>query len=318
VSFASPWVLMLLPLVGVVAWWWRRRRKPSVRYASLALVRDLPRGRAGRARWASILLRAGIVLFGLLAIAGPRYPDLKTRVPTDGIAIAFVCDVSGSMADRDFTWNPKEQPVSRLEIVKRAFALFVVGGTHAGEPFAGRSADAITLISFAAVPRTECPLTLNHSVLTTMVNALEPKEGGLDAGTNIGDAIAEGLIRLKSARDLRKVLIVLSDGEHNASKDGPDAALTPRQAAQLAANLSITIYSIDCGGESKATATNEERQQRDDGRVVMQQIDDLERRPIVSAVYRRYHELNGVCVACVVACFALVLWFERIWWRRLP
>ncbi len=54
------------------------------------------------------------------------------------------------------------------------------------------------------------PLTHNHSVLMTVLDALRPK-AGIDAGTNVGDALAEGLIRLDAAGPRRKVLILLSD-----------------------------------------------------------------------------------------------------------
>ena len=46
----------------------------------------------------------------------------------------------------------------------------------------------------------------------------------------------------------RKVLVLVTDGEHNV----PAPALTPRQAAQLAAGLRVPVYVIDAGGERSA------------------------------------------------------------------
>lgn len=341
-SFASPAVLLLLPLAPLVVAWWLRRRKPAFRYSDLSLVDGLPRGRAGVARWASALLRGGVVLCVVLALAGPRFPDRSTRLPTEGVAMVFACDVSGSMAEKDFAWTPGDPPTSRLDAAKRAFDLFVAGGPSPdGTPFDGRPGDQIGLVVFAAWPHTECPLTLNHTVLLSVLAAQTPREGGLDAGTNIGDAVAEGLIRLKSAGDRRRVLILLSDGEHNAT-GGPEGPFTPVQAAQLAANLGVPVYTIECGGDPKADATDDQRQQREDGRrvltdvakltggksfvansgrdlrVVYEEIDRLERRPIVGFIYRRYFELFPALTAAAVAGLVLLALLERVVWRRVP
>lgn len=342
-SFASPWFLALLPAVPLVVWWWLRRRKPALRYADAAILANLPVGRAPVARWLSAGLR-GLILFCVVtALAGPRYPDRSTRLPTEGIAILFVCDVSGSMAEPDFAWADDGPPVARIEAAKRAFRLFVGGGTTPdGESFDGRPGDEIGLVVFAAWPHTECPLTLNHTVLLNVLDAQKPREAGLDSGTNVGDAVAEGLIRLKAAGERKRVMILLSDGEHNASKDGPDAPFTPRQAAQLAANLGVTVHTIDCGGEPKPDATSEDRRQREAGREVLKSVADitrgssftansgrdlrdvyraidlLERRPIVSFNYRRYHELFPWLTVTAFAALVLLVMTETTAWRRVP
>lgn len=342
-SFASPQFLLLLPIAPLVTWWWLRRRQSALRYADLSLLAGLARGRAGVAKWLSAGLRGFIALCIILALTGPRFPDESTRLPTEGIAILFACDVSGSMTERDFVWAPGEKPGARIEAAKRSFALFVDGGEAPdGTRFEGRRGDQIGLVTFAAWPHTECPLTLNHAVLLSVLQAQMPKEAGLDAGTNIGDAIAEGLIRLKAAGDRRRVLILLSDGEHNATGDGPESPYTPIQAAQLAANLHVPVYTIDCGGDPKADAADEDRKQREDGREVLkhvaertggksyvanngsdlreiyEQIDKLERAPIVSFTYRRYHELFPWLTLTAGAALILLVAVETIFWRRVP
>ncbi|QEL19117.1 vWA domain-containing protein [Limnoglobus roseus] len=342
-SFTTLPYLLILPLAPLVLWWWLRRRKPALRYSDLSLLAKLPRGRAKAARWLAAGLRGGIVLCVILALAGPRFPDQTTRLPTEGIAMVFACDVSGSMAEQDFMWSPAEPPVARIAAAKRAFELFVTGGTTPdGTHFEGRPGDQIGLVVFAAWPHTECPLTLNHTVLLGILDAEKPRDSGLDAGTNIGDAIAEGLIRLKAASDRKRVLILLSDGEHNTTASGPDSPFTPQQAAQLAANLHVPIYTIECGGDPKPDASAEQRQQREDGRAVLksvadltggksfiansggdlrdiyQQIDRLERQPIVSFTYRRYHDLFPALTAAAVGGLALLILLEAIVWRRVP
>jgi Ca-activated chloride channel family protein len=342
-EFANPAILLLAPLAAVLAWWWARRHRPALRYSDGGLLTGLPAGRARRARWGSAALRGMAFLALVVALAGPRRPDLQTRIPAEGVAIVFAIDVSGSMAERDIAWMPGEPPIPRIEAARRAFHLFVAGGEAPdGTHFEPRPSDPIGLVAFAALPQTVCPLTLNHSVLLHVVDGLEPKSG-LDAGTNVGDAIAEAVIRLdRGSTERRKVLIVLSDGEHNVSKEGASNPLRPRQAAQLAANLGIAIYTIDAGGEPPADASPELIEQRRTGRETLQsvaamtsgrsfaatngpellaaykEISRLEKVEVVSYSYRRYHEYNPAFAAAAVVLVFLAHVLERTRWRVIP
>lgn len=342
-GFTWPWALAFLPVVPLAARWWGRRRRAALRYSDLRVISGLPLGSARRWERLGLILRASILALLILALAGPQIPDRTTRIPTEGIAIGFVCDVSGSMGERDFHWVAGEDPLSRFEVARRAFQLFVQGGTSPdGLEFPGRANDQVSLVTFAAWPSTECPLTLNHTVLLGILAQLEPKGAGLDAGTNIGDAIAEGLIRLKSSSDRRRVLVLLSDGEHNATGDGPDAPLTPRQAAQLAANLHIPIYTIDCGGADPQNASDDAVQQRQAGRATLKNvaemtggryfsanngpelreayraIDQLEREPILSYQYRRYFRYGPECTFLAAGAFLVLIAVEWLIRRPLP
>src|SRR5262249_868723 len=99
------------------------------------------------------------------------------------------------------------------------------------------------------------------------------------------DALDEAVERLDAVKTKRKakVLILLSDGEHNIDKqDVPDAkrpgidrTMRPREAAQLASNLGIKIYTIDAGGEPPAGAPQEVINQRLAGRESLQKVADM-------------------------------------------
>ena len=92
-------------------------------------------------------------------------------------------------------------------------------------------------MTFATYPEVVSPLTLSHGVLIQLLEGERPRP--LDESqTNIGDAIAEGLMRLEeSGENRRKVLILLSDGEHNFAGPAGSPTWTPRLAAQRAADL---------------------------------------------------------------------------------
>jgi Ca-activated chloride channel family protein len=324
---AHPLALLLL-VAAPAAGWLAVRRRTALRYPSLTLVAGLPRGRAVWATWGTAGLRGLAVALFAVAAAGPRRPDLRTRVPSDGIAIVTVLDVSGSMAEADY--GPDR--TTRLAAAKAVLKRFALGG----DGFAGRPADQLGLVAFAAVPRTACPLTLNHAVLVAVAEALEPAPAA-EAGTNLGDALAEAIVRADAAGDRRKVLVVLSDGEQNADRAG---VLKPRAAAQLAANLGVVVHCVDCGGDP--TADPDAVQRRADGRATLEavaalgggrcfaaadpaglreayrQIDALETRPADGFRYRRYVELAPACGLAGLGLLAVGGLLEATRWRRRP
>ena len=341
-EFSHPEFLWLSPAAVLVAWWWARRRRPALRFADVRLFADRPAGRARRAKWGGAILRGLAALALVVGCAGPRQPDLRTRLPAEGIAIVLALDVSGSMGTADVAWAPNSPPVTRLEAARRAFKLFVAGGDAPdGTHFDPRPADQIGLVTFAVLPQTACPLTLNHSVLLKVADEQEPKVG-LDAGTNVGDAIAEAVIRLDAAGHRKKVVVLLSDGEHNVSKQGEDDPLKPRAAAQLAANLGIKVYTIDAGGEPGPGSSPDERAQREAGREALRavaaltggrtfaatsgaellaaykEVAALEKTEVRSYVYRRYFEFYPWCAAAAVVGLLAAHVLDRTRWRVVP
>jgi len=300
---------------------------------------SLPRGRANRVRWCQATLAMLAVVCWILALANPRRPDLKTKISAEGIGIVLALDVSGSMATMDFIPREGSAPITRLEAAKQAIALFVFGGESAdGLKFGGRPDDRIALVTFASVPVTVCPLTFNHSVLLEVLRN-QGTAGATNAETNIGDSLGEGCIRLETlGSGRRKVLVLLSDGEHN--KVGENV-LNPLTAAALAEKLQIPIYTIDCGGDP--TGGDEAAiRQRTDGRAVLenvsrqtggqsfvanngdelrkafQSIDQLERQQVDTNLYRRYQEFRGLFSGIALGLLALSGGLSLTRWRRNP
>ena len=341
-SFANPELLLLLPAPARVAWWRRRAGRGAIRYSSVGLFRGMP-----SARWPVIAGEGGRLL-ALLAVvigmAGPRTPDLKTRLMTQGITVMLVLDTSGSMEEQTFEWQPGSPAITRREAAKRVFRLFIAGGEGPDAiRFEGRSTergtDAIGLVTFSTWPQTVCPPTLNHSVTLEILDRVAPASA-IDTATNIGDALAEGILRLGNASTSRRVLILLSDGEHNYDLADPERApLKPRQAAKLAASRGIPIYAIDTGGDPADGAAGEQRRAgrevneqiagitggrsfvANDGarlREVCREIDELERQPVVSPVYRRYHDFSPWLVGAGAGLAIVVFTLERTRWRRFP
>ncbi len=332
-QFTYPWALLLFLLMPPLAWTFLKKSRGAWQFSDRRLLPVAVGGRVRLAWWGGIVPRLfGLVLI-VIALSGPRWIDETERIPTDGISIAMVLDVSVSMREEDFALE--NETVSRLLGVQKLFRLFVAGGkTPDGIELPGRPHDLIGLVTFATHPETACPLTLEHAALLQIMEEQKPRISAEEATTNPGDALAWALHVLKAAPTKRKVIVFLTDGESNVPEK-----LKPRQAAQLAANLSIPIYAIDASPEPK---NKEEAAEVDRARAMMQtitrmtdgtyfraqdgrglvmayeSIDRLERERILSFQYRRYHE--GFCWFAVAAliCLVTLIALEATIWRKTP
>ncbi len=111
----------------------------------------------------------------------------------------MVLDISGSMLAEDFKPN-------RLDAAKNVIDNFVEG----------RTSDRIGLVIFAREAFTQCPLTIDYSVLRNLL--LDIRSGMIEDGTAIGNAIANGVNRLKESDAKSRIIILLTDGVNNAVK----------------------------------------------------------------------------------------------------
>src|SRR5690554_3666834 len=131
-------------------------------------------------------------------------------------------DISGSMQAMDFKPN-------RLEAAKEVAIDFIKG----------RPNDRMGLVIFAAESFTQCPLTLDHNVLTNLFR--DVSIGMLEDGTAIGMGLATAVNRIKDSDAKSKVIILLSDGENNRGQ------IAPLTAAEIARTFGIRVYTIGVG-----------------------------------------------------------------------
>jgi Ca-activated chloride channel family protein len=257
--FHSPYYfLLLIPLVYLVIQIKFRRKKTGILFSNVALLRQVPVTFVQRfARYVPYLLYFSIVLC-IIALARPQYGREQYRIRSSGIALMMCVDRSGSMAAIDFEIGGK--PVNRLEAVKQTFRDFVSGNTLGNTVLAGRNDDYIGLLAFGGYVDTHCPLTLDHSTLLEMLNQIQlpqyiVQESGApvdkklfaeESATAIGDAIAQGVDRLKDVPSAGKVIILLSDGEQTFG------TLSPQEGAETAKTFGIKIYTIGIGRNGEA------------------------------------------------------------------
>lgn len=227
---AHPWVfwalLLLLPLIALYAV--RTRRKGAmVRLSALAalvngpfdvvaLLRPLP--------FAAALAGLGVLL---VALARPQSEDNWQEEQREGIDIVIALDISTSMLAKDLRPD-------RLEASKSVAMDFIDG----------RPNDRIGLVVYEGEAFTQCPITTDHRVLKELFSGVQ--SGLIDGGTAVGTGLATALNRLRESEAKSKVVILLTDGVSNAG------TVQPADAAQIAEQLGIRVYTIGVGTQGKA------------------------------------------------------------------
>lgn len=177
----------------------------------------------------SLIFIMGVVswLYISFALAGPRRPMGMDKNTIEVNDIFIVLDLSRSMLAEDLKPN-------RFEAAKQKIQDFVSLFPR----------DRIGIVIFAEKVFTLLPLSTDLNLINKMVAQI--KLGVLGDGTNIGDALALGVGRLLQSLANNKVIILLTDGVSNVG------TLTPLQAAEMAAEQKIKIYTIGIGGAKDA------------------------------------------------------------------
>jgi Ca-activated chloride channel homolog len=230
ISFAYPWILYFLIIIPLmIVWYWLkgRQKQPSITYSSLNIFKNIAFSWRERFRHIPIILRVLAVALLIIALARPQNFSSGENIYTEGIDIAMVLDISGSMLAEDLKPN-------RIEAAKNVIDNFIKG----------RTSDRIGLVIFARDSFTQCPLTVDYSVLRNLLSQI--KSGMIEDGTAIGNAIANGVNRLKDSKAKSKVIILLTDGVNNSGE------VDPVFAAQIAKTFGIRIYTIGVGTKGEA------------------------------------------------------------------
>lgn len=230
VSFANPaflYALAVIPLL--IVWYIRTQREMTshLRYSTLLPFAHLKPTIRERLRHLPFGLRLLLLAAFIVALARPQTTSSGENVYAEGIDIAMLLDISGSMLAEDFQPN-------RVEAAKEVAQSFVEG----------RKNDRIGLVIFSGQSFTQCPMTLDYRVLKNLLRQVRP--GMVEDGTAIGMAIAQGVNRLKDSKAKSKVMILLTDGVNNRGE------IDPLTAAQIAQTFGIRIYTIAVGTQGEA------------------------------------------------------------------
>jgi len=256
-TFRWPLGLVLAPLAVLAVYYAERAKgRPTAIFSSLEGLRHLPVTLAQRTRRLMPFVRALALVLLTVACARPQLGITETLVRTEGLAMQAALDTSGSMEAMDFSIDGTQ--TTRLEAVKRVFSEFVAGNRKVG--LEGRANDLIGLVAFGGYADSRCPMTLDHGALLDVVMSLQTpqplynRQGRIvneelmreEGATAIGDGLALSLERLKGVVAKSKIVVLLSDGVNNAG------VAEPLQAAELAQQMGVKIYTIGIGRSGEA------------------------------------------------------------------
>ncbi|SVB98970.1 uncharacterized protein METZ01_LOCUS251824 [marine metagenome] len=229
--FDDPWLLLTLALIPILI---MRERSiaNTINYSSLSSLKAVNQHRYKVLILTPTILKFIAITLFIIAFARPQEGSKRTEILSQGVDIILAIDTSGSMQALDFKKNDAQ--VTRLSVVKDVITEFV---KH-------REMDRMGMVVFGANAFTQCPLTLDQSILLSFIDKL--KIGMAGDATAIGSAIGISAKRLKDLKSKSKIIILLTDGRNNSG------AISPIQAAEIAKSLGIKIYTIGVGKRGKA------------------------------------------------------------------
>ena len=297
VTFASPWflfLLLLIPILFVVKNLLSKSKNGVLKLSSRTIVSYQMIKKGQLKNRILTFFHFAVIILIIIGLARPRIIQSLQEKSIEVIDIVLVIDISSSMLATDFKPN-------RLEVVKKTAKNFIEK----------RDGDRLGILVFAGESFIQCPLTVDHDVLLSLMDEISVAQQSFD-GTAIGMAIANATNRLRKSTAKSKVMILLSDGSNNAGE------LDPNTAADLANQFGIKIYTIGAGtnqdvsfipgrgyirneidektlqsiakqtGGAYFRATNNQALEE-----IYSTIDELERTEVEIKVYTQYQELYG-------------------------
>jgi len=223
----------------------------SIRFSSVKLFNGIKPSFKYRLRNIPFVLFLLAIVLLLIALARPRIGS--NPIYSEGIAIQMILDRSSSMIEERLMVG--NNVVTYFDAAKNVAKDFIVGSSALN----GRPNDAIGFSSFAGFSQENCPLTLDHTNLARIIDAINPAiPNSAEDGTAIGDAIYHSTLMLISADEYiksdkkeysvkSKIIILLTDGINNRGME-------IEKAVGFAKENKIKIYSILFAGKQMQDA----------------------------------------------------------------
>lgn len=261
VWWEDPWFLVLLLCVPLLLWRSLSLRTPvRIPMPSNQHLRSAGQSLVSRAWWIPDALRMLAIAALVVGLARPQWEE-ERAVEGEGIDIMLVLDMSISMNFVDSTearierlLNQGQEPENRFEAARTSLKSFVTK----------RQGDRVGLVVFGDKAWLKYPLTLDYSRVNRTLDDLVLDDGGprLEGGgcsnrctvtgeaTTIGDGLARALARLERSKAKSRVIILVTDGEHNRGRITPQALV--REIRDKPEYENVDIYTFLVGSSEQA------------------------------------------------------------------
>lgn len=242
-TFAWPWMFLLLPLPWLVRRWLPPAapgdalRVPSLDDFGAAPLRgDTVEAVQTPDPRLELWLTLAIWLLLVAAAARPQWIDEAAPMPVSGRDLMIAFDVSASMGTPDLRLDGR--PLDRLQVAR----------TLASDFIARRDGDRVGLIVFGDRAYLHTPLT--HDLAAVRAALATADVGLAGRATALGDAIGLAAARQSEVGDSDKVLILLTDGANTSGN------LAPVQAGWIAARARLRIHAVGLGAPRAGASGN--------------------------------------------------------------
>lgn len=231
-EFSNPWFLLLLLLIPLLILGRLAFRNQVSEPMKMPSIKAFGKTETWYSYIPTLLymLRITALVFLIIAMARPRKVDVSTKVRSDeGIDIMMVVDISLSMLARDL------KP-TRLDALQEVAEEFV----------SKRPADRIGMVVYSGEAVSKVPLTSDRAIMIDEIRNLNLDE--LEPGTAIGIGLATAVNHLEHSKAKSKIIILMSDGgESPVDYSNNKVYISPEDAAQIAADRNIKVYTIGIG-----------------------------------------------------------------------
>lgn len=227
ITWANPqafWALLVIPIGIGLYIFWIRKNYPKLYFSS---NRSWIKHRYLFGIHTPFVLEVLATIALIVVLARPQNSQKWEEGMIEGIDLVLAIDASSSMEAVDLAPN-------RFEASKQVASSLI----------SQRPNDNIGLVVFAGEGFTQCPITMDHTILLNRLNELHPEM--VDDGTAIGIGLATAINALRSGQGKSKIVILITDGSNNVGD------ITPSMSAQMAKALGIRVYTIGVGTHGKA------------------------------------------------------------------
>jgi len=176
-----------------------------------------------RELWLKLLIASLMIL----ALLKPFIYEQESQNHKKGRDLVIALDASGSMGESGF--DESDRYMSKYDTLLKLSKSFI----------SNRFDDNIGLVLFGTFAYTASPITYDLKSLSFLLDMTNVGLAG--ESTAIGDAINQSIKTLSYGNAKSKVILLITDGYHNAGE------VSPKKAVERAKKLGIRIYTIGVG-----------------------------------------------------------------------